>query len=501
MHPQLILDLSHELIVDNFCGGGGVSTGIYEALGRHADIAINHSAIAIAMHAINHPQSTHLQEDVFCVKTRRVTNGRPVGLVWLSPDCRHHSRAKAGKPVNKKIRGLAWVALKWAGVGARIIITENVVELQSWTRLVAKRDKETGRVLRVDGTVAAVGEHTPLNMQQLVPDTSRTGEYFETWKRELRRLGYAIEHKELCAADYGAPTSRVRLFVIARNDGQAIVWPKETHGDPRKLKAQARKVLPWRTAASCIDFTIPCPSIFLSREEARPFGVRRPLAEATIRRVGTGVVRYVVKTDRPYVVTGQEGLRIVPTLIQTGFGERTGQSPRAPGLGKPIGTIVAGGAKHAVVAAFLVKHFGGVVGYGLHGAAMHTITARDHHALGVVELVPMNLAESVCQERIAAVRALLRECGATDPTMDPTVAEIDGVAYRIVDIGMRMLKPREMYAASSFPESYIIGDDETQGLSLTIEQQIALVGNAVPPLMAKALVAANCADMAVRKAA
>ena len=501
MQAQLMLDLSHELIVDNFCGGGGVSTGIYEALGRHADIAINHSAIAIAMHSVNHPQSMHLQEDVFAVKTKKVTQGRQVGLVWLSPDCRHHSRAKGGKPVDKKIRGLAWVALKWAGVGARIIITENVVELQSWTRLVAKRDKETGRVLRTDGTVAEPGAHTPLRLQQLVPDVSRSGEYFKTWKRELVRLGYAVEHKELCAADYGAPTSRTRLFVIARNDGQAIVWPKETHGDPRKLKAQARKVLPWRTAASCIDFTIPCPSVFLSREEARPFGVRRPLADATIKRVGTGVVRYVVKAARPYVVTGEEGLRIVPTLIQTGFGERKGQQPRVPGLGKPIGTIVAGGGKHAVVAAFLVKHFGGVVGYDLHGSAMHTITARDHHALGAVELVPKHLADTASGERIEAVRALLRSCGANDPTMDPTLVEVDGVMYRIVDIGMRMLKPREMYAASSFPDSYVIGDKADQGLSLTIEQQIALVGNAVPPMMAKALVAANCADMAARKAA
>ena len=351
-------DTQRELVVDLFAGGGGTSEGIRRALGRDPDIAVNHDPAAIAMHAANHPTTRHYCESVFEVSPNAACGGRPVGLLWLSPDCTHHSKAKGGKPRKKKIRELAWVACRWAKeVAPQIIILENVEEFADWGPLTA------------DGR----------------PCRQRAGKTFRAFVRKLARYGYEVEHKLLVAADYGAPTTRRRLFLIARRDGEPIMWPEPTHG-----RAGAA---PWRTAAEIIDWGLPCPSIFERR---------RPLAEATMRRVAVGVRRYVIEQARPFIVPvthprearvhaidepvrtimaanrgelalvtpfvssqygcsvgravdaplptvtaggGGHSALVVPTLVQTGYGERPGQEPRVPGLEKPLGTVVAGGQK------------------------------------------------------------------------------------------------------------------------------------------------------------
>jgi DNA (cytosine-5)-methyltransferase 1 len=333
---------SDELIVDNFAGGGGASTGIEAAFGRHVDIALNHDMEAVLMHAKNHPYTHHYCEDVYKIDPVLVTQGKPVGLAWFSPDCKHFSKAKGGKPVSKKIRGLAWIVIKWAAkVKPRVIMLENVEEFQDW------------------------GPLLPNNM----PCPARRGRTFQMWKRQLEHLGYAVEVRQLRACDYGAPTIRKRLFVIARRDGQPIVWPAPTHGDPKSAAVQEGRLLPWRTAAECINWSLPCPSIF-----ARA----RPLAEATMRRIARGIQRYVIEAANPFIVplthTGtdrvepiDEPLRtttcahrgeravVAPTLIPR-YGEREGQSPRAQSVEKPIATIVPTANGAQLVEAFLAQH-------------------------------------------------------------------------------------------------------------------------------------------------
>ncbi|SCX40602.1 DNA cytosine methyltransferase [Nitrosospira sp. Nsp1] len=372
---QFILDVHHELIIDNFAGGGGASTGIELALGRHVDIAINHDPEAVAMHAANHPQTRHYCESVWEIDPLAVTQGRPVGLVWLSPDCKHFSKAKGGKPVEKSIRGLAWVALRWiAKTKPRVLMLENVEEFVTWGPLVAGPDGK------------------------LYPCPKRKGRDFIAFCNAMRRHGYDVEYRELRACDYGAPTIRKRLVLIARCDGQPISWPDPTHGDPKSPAVKAKRLKPWRTAAECIDWSIPCPSIFERK---------RPLADATCRRIAKGIVRYVVNAHRPFIVpvthqgsdrvesidepmrtitgahrgekalatacitrighnggngdysnTADEPLRtivsknehllVMPTLVEIGYGEREGQQPRAPGLGKPLGFCGRRAAWHRV---------------------------------------------------------------------------------------------------------------------------------------------------------
>ena len=368
LSPQFGLPLHTELVVDNFAGGGGASSGIERALGRPVDIAINHDPEAVAMHTANHPQTRHYCENVWDVKPVEVTAGQPVGLAWFSPDCKHHSKAKGGKPVEKRIRGLAWVALRWvATVQPRILMLENVEEFVSW------------------GPLTPEGRPCP----------RRKGREFNAFCNALRRHGYKVEHRELRACDYGAPTSRKRLFLIARRDGQPIVWPTPTHGKPGSAEVKAGQRKPWRTAAECIDWSIPCPSIF---ERSKP------LAEATLRRVARGIERYVVNAAKPFIVrigqtghgdagkvrglgepvstvtTKAEHLLVSPTLVQTGYGERQGQQPRALDIEAPLGTIVAGAAKHALVSAFLAKHYTGVVGSDMR-QPIGTVTSVDHHSL------------------------------------------------------------------------------------------------------------------------
>jgi DNA (cytosine-5)-methyltransferase 1 len=509
------LDLApDELIVDSFAGGGGASTGVEQATGRHIDIAINHDPEAVAMHTANHPLTQHFCENVWKVDIAAVIAGRRVGLAWFSPDCKHFSKAKGGKPVSRKIRGLAWVALKWAGlVRPRVIILENVEEFETWSRL------KNGR-----------------------PDPKYKGETFKRWVRQLRKLGYAVEWRQLRACNYGAPTSRNRLFVVARCDGKAICWPDETHAREGDLFLQ-----PFRTAADCIDWSLPCPSIFLSPEEGRALRVKRPLADATMRRIARGLKRYVLDAAKPFTVPiahydgtdrtlpidaplptitaypkGGSHALVVPTLVQTGYGEREGQAPRVPGLDKPLGTVVAGGTKHAVVAAFLAKHFGGHETPGADPAApISTITAQDHHALVTSHLVKLR---GTCRDgqaitdpaatisaqgtHLAEVRAFLVKYYGTD--QDPRLNEpmhtlttkhrlgvvtVKSEDYVIVDIGMRMLTPRELFRAQGFPEGYVIdhGRDPLTGrlIPLSNKAQVRMCGNSVSPYPAEALVRAQ----------
>lgn len=401
--PQFVIPLHRELVIDLFAGGGGASTGIEQAIGRHVDIAINHDPEAVALHHANHPQTLHYVSDVFEVDPVAVVDGRAVGMLWASPDCKHFSKAKGGKPVSKKIRGLAWVVVKWAKlVRPRVIFLENVEEFQTWGPL-GDDDR---------------------------PCPQKKGRTFKRWKSSLENLGYKVDFREDRASDMGTPTIRKRLFLVARCDGHPIVFPEATHGAPDSLPVKQKKLKPFRTAAECIQWDIQAPSIFERT---------RPLAEATNRRIAKGIMRYVVNAANPFIVplTHQGGDRteditkpfmtvtganrgekalIVPTLVQTGYGEREGQAPRALDLHKPLGTVVSG-QKHALVTAFLnehaqasnqrvmpidepmrtqmaevkgghfsmvaaslVKHYTGVVGSDM-ADPLGTVTSVDHHSL------------------------------------------------------------------------------------------------------------------------
>lgn len=524
--------LLNELVIDSFAGGGGASHGIEKALGRPIDFAINHDREAIAMHAANHPRTKHYCEDVWQVDPLQVTSGKPVGLAWFSPDCKHFSRAKGGKPVSKRVRGLAWIVIRWAkAVRPRVIMLENVSEFATWGPLLE------------DGS----------------PCKIRKGFTFRRWCKMLQNLGYRMDMREMSACDYGAPTVRRRLFIIARCDGLPIVWPHETHG---------RGLLPYRTAAECIDWSIPCPSIF---ERSRP------LADATLRRIARGVMRYVVDSQRPFIVpvthsgdlrvhsidepmrtittakrgehalitpfiaalaNGESGSRrvypitdpvrtvhsggnnfalIAPTLINTRNGEREGQAPRVRSILDPCPTVTAAGSQGAIVAAFLAKHNGGHEATGTRlDERMHTVTARDHHALVTSHLVklkgtcldgqPVDVPLHTIQaggNHYGEVRAFLLKYYGTDqnPRLDGPLSTVTtkdrfglvtvhGQDYQIVDIGMRMLQPRELFRAQGFKDHYII-DPMFNGKPLTKEAQVEKCGNSVSPDVSEALVNAN----------
>jgi len=634
------LDLGHELIIDNFAGGGGTSTGLEAAFGRPVDIAINHDPEALAMHAINHPHTKHLCESVWDIDPIEVTGNRPVGLVWLSPDCKHFSKAKGGKPVEKKIRGLAWVTLRWAAkCKPRVIMLENVEEFKTWGPL----------LIDADGNAK--------------PDPAKRGKTFDSFVRQLRAHGYSVDYRELRASDYNTPTIRKRFFMVARRDGLPICWPEQTNGAPTSPAVLAGKQRPWRTAAECIDWSLPCHSIFERK---------KPLAEATLRRIAKGIMRYVVEADQPFIVgqggpiysgkpvsteqpfgtlttenhralvvpsivpvTHQGGDRTksvrepfrtitgaqrgekalaVATLVQSGYGERAGQAPRALDIEKPLGTVVAGASKAALVTAFLNEHAhstdlrvravdvplnticaqvkGGhtalvsasLVGVGGRAGDSRprgadeptaTITAKADtalvtahitkfrtgatgsdladpvptitagpkenpagaaHALGLVtgSLIklrgtstaaaldePLHTVSAGGQHH-AEVRTFLLAyygCEQSQSVDDPLatvtsrdrfgLVTISGQDYQIVDIGLRMLAPHELFAAQGFPKHYIISEipdpsilfkdgHQADGDPLTLPRvpltksaQVRMCGNSVCPPLSEALIRAN----------
>lgn len=463
LSPQFLLPIHRELVVDLFAGGGGASTGIEQAIGRPVDVAINHDPEAISLHTANHPQTIHYTADVYEVDPHEATEGRPVGLLWASPSCTHFSRARGGVPVSKQLRSLGWVVVRWAAaVRPRVIVCENVAEWRDWGPVLAKK-----------GT----------------PCPRRKGRTFRQWVGHLERLGYTVEHRELRACDYGAPTIRKRLFLVARRDGQPIAWPEQTHNEHG-----TNGMKKWRAAAECIDWSIPAPSIF---------GRKKSLADATLRRIAKGVMRYVVEAAEPFIVPLHNGL-IVPTLVQTGYGEREGQQPRVPGIEKPLGTLVAGGGKHALVAAFLAKHFTGVVGADLR-EPMPTVTSVDHNAL-----VTATLSEQAAGNGTKVAALLVKYYGNeregvslteplhTIPTKDRfglVTVTIHGQQYVITDIGMRMLAPHELYRAQGFHEDYRI-DKGADGKALTKTAQVRMCGNSVCPPLARVIVEANYHEMA-----
>lgn len=505
-----------EIIVDSFAGGGGASLGIEMALGRSPDYAINHDAEALAMHAANHPATEHLSKNIWKVDPLDVVGRRKVGLLWASPDCKHFSKAKGGTPVKRNIRDLAWIIVMWAErVRPRVICMENVEEFQEWGPVIVRAD----------------GREYPC------PD--RRGETFKSFVAKLRRLGYSVAWRELRACDYGAPTIRKRLFLIARCDGLPIAWPEPTHGRPGDPAVIAGLKKPWRTAAEIIDWSRPCHSIFLSREEGRAVGVNRPLADNTMARIAKGVQRYVIDAAEPFIVALQQGgstrsvdaplhtvtasrkdcnLVVAPTLVQTGYGERTGQAPRSLDMARPLGTVVAGGGKHALVAAFLAQHNGGMVGHDARdpvstvvqkgctqavvSAGLVNLKGSDRRMSGPDAPNPTVTAGGWHQ---AEVRAFLIKYygqgvgqGIGEPFHTVTTKErfglvtIKGEPFEIVDIGMRMLTPRELFRAQGFPDDYVI-DFEIGGRALTKTAQIRMCGNSVSPPVAAAIVRANMA--------
>lgn len=691
-----------EIVVDLFAGGGGASEGLKQALGIDPALAYNHDELAIGMHAANHPLTQHHREDIWHADPRVDVAGRPIGWFHASPDCTHFSQAKGGQPRSRKTRALSWVVLKWVGqllradrlhgtnTAPRIISMENVWQILTWGPLVAKRCSKTGRVITLDlvqavhpesgkplcrrgkpvmvNRVADKGERVPVERQALVPHKRYSGRTWRQFVAALRALGYAVEWRKLVASDYGAGTSRERLFLLGRRDGQPIVWPEPTHGTAPGQKPRV-------TAADCLDFSIPCPSIF-TRD--------RPLADATMRRIAKGVMRHVINSADPFIVPAthqggdrvhsvrdpmrtitaanrgelmlvapelapfltehanasnqrtmpaDEPLRTVcagvkgghfsvvsPTLVQTGYGEREGQAPRALDLQQPLGTIVAGGVKHAVAAPHLVKFRGNSIGtaatepvptitsgagaarpagaaHALGVAAASLITLRNnmagddarepiatiaaqgnHHGLATAFLeqanggfydgagndardpVSTNTASGSQQRLVAAhltamaqnvvgndlrvplptvlagaTRFAEVECtlspeqeagalrvaaflvkyygsgiavGLHDPVDTVTTKDrlalvtvvIKGTPYVIVDIGLRMLKPHELFRAQGFPRTYII-DRTADGTVLKTTAQVRMCGNSVSPPPMFAIAEANLdrvpTDMAV----
>ena len=550
--------INGELIVDNFAGGGGASTGIELATGYSVDIAINHDPEAIKMHKANHPNTKHYCENVWAVDPVKACGGHPVALAWFSPDCKHFSKAKGGKPKDKNIRGLAWVACRWAGlVRPRVIMLENVEEFKTWGPL--------GR------------RHHPIKSKQ--------GETFRKFVQQLTDLGYEVEFRELVAADYGAPTMRKRFFMIARCDGKPIVWPEPTHAPADSEEVKAGLLKPYVGAYTQLDFSLPCPSIFDSSEEIKEkYGIRavRPLAPKTMERIARGLKKFVLDNPEPFIVP-------------IGYGERKGQAPRVHDIEKPLPTIVGSGKhylcepymvqigqtgftkdrskdvkeplttivsknehclisptliqyhsetaqgevrgqtiedpimtvdgsnRYGLVTSFIQKYYGG--NYQGNGSdikePLHTITTLERNAMCAVNLIQMN---NHCDGRdvkepiptitagdghFGEVRAfLIKYYGQgtgqdIKAPLDTVTAQdrfglvtINGVDYQIVDIGLRMLEPRELYGCQGFPDDYIIDHDYT-GKTYPRSEQVRRCGNAVCPPIPAALVRANLPELCV----
>ena len=510
-----------ELIVDNFAGGGGASTGIEMATGYSVDIAINHDPEAIKMHKANHPNTKHYCENVWAVDPVKACKGHPVALAWFSPDCKHFSKAKGGKPKDKNIRGLAWVACRWAGlVRPRVIMLENVEEFKTWGPL--------GR------------RHHPIKAKQ--------GETFQKFVQQLTDLGYEVQFRELIAADYGAPTMRKRFFMIARCDGKPIVWPEPTHApaDSEEVKAGLKK--PYVGAYTQLDFSLPCPSIFDTSEEIKEkYGIRavRPLAQKTMDRIARGFIKFILNNPEPFIIqcnhggerrpndirepmptiTGKHGYGIVePYMVQIG---QTGfTKDRSKDVREPLTTIVSknehclisstliqyhsetaqgevrgqtiedpimtvdGSNRYGLVTSFLSKFYKSGTGQDLR-EPLHTITTSAGHFGEVRAFLIKYYGDATGQD--------IEKPLDTVTTKDRFgLVTIKGVDYQIVDIGLRMLEPRELYGCQGFPDDYIIDHDYT-GKIYPRSEQVRRCGNAVCPPIPAALVRANLPELCVAK--
>lgn len=563
----LALDAADDaIIVDLFAGGGGASTGLEMGLGRKVDLAINHNPAAISMHEANHPHAEHLPTDVWGIDPIEATKGATVGWLHASPDCRHHSQAAGGQPRKKEIRDLSWVVVKWAGKlqklgrGPWVISLENVKQILQWGPLIAKRDKSTGRVVRLDGTVAGPGERVPRHEQFLVPDPKRKGRTWRQFLRALEGFGYHVDYWVERNCDYGDPTTRQRLYLVATDGGFEPVAAEKTHA-----AKPSKGMKPYRTAAECIDWSDLGQSI---RNR------KKPLAEATMRRIAKGIEKEVLQRAKPFIVPianwSREAVHPVdqplntitawpkggafsvatPTLIQVGYGERDGQAPRVLELDEPLGTVVAGGIKHAVAAAHLVKFrfdatgapvdqpmptitsggeckrpagaahalgMASAVLVGVGGRAgqteprsvaepMYTVSAGGtHHGLVTAEMVAGSLTPEQVEGAVWVAAFLMKYHGMgenirplDEPVSTVTTKDrlalvtvwISGSPYVIVDIRLRMLKPRELYRAQGFPDSYII-ERGHNGQRFTLSQQVNMCGNSVSPNTMAAYARAN----------
>lgn len=551
--------LDGEIIVDSFAGGGGASTGIELALGRIVNIAINHDPAAILMHQTNHPYTEHFQESVWDVDPETICRGRPVALAWFSPDCKHFSKAKGSALVDRNIRGLAWIVLRWAGtVRPRVIILENVEEFTTWGPV--RKGK---------------------------PVKKKAGQTFRKWLRQLKDCGYHVEYRELIAADYGAPTTRKRFVLIARCDSRPIVWPERTHAPADHWTVRDGKCLPWRSAAEIIDWTVPMYSVFASKKEIKvKYGVNavRPLADNTLRRIIRGVDKFTIKSGTLFLIecnhsggghvssaekpigtvtqkctmgvcepmlspvtfantcnsVGNPANVPVPTIRTGGGGglllsaanliqyhtEQT-EAVRANGLPDPLPTVDASN-RYGLVAAHMTEYYGNGQPIDITDP-LHTVTARDREALTATHIVEFKgqdigqrtekplrtITASAGEFAVAAVkivkyspgidlgywpevRSLLnRFCDYHLSDDEILLLFVRGSWFYIHDITMRMLMPKELYAAMGFPPDYIIDHDYT-GKPYPKSAQVARCGNAVCPPLARAVVAANLPEYAVK---
>lgn len=431
-------------IVDNFAGGGGASTGIEFATGRIVDIAINHDAAAILMHETNHPHTKHLQASVWDVDPMEVCSGEHVSLAWFSPDCKHFSKASGAALRDRKIRGLAWIELRWAAtVRPDLMITENVEEFLTWG---------------------------PLNRRHH-PIKSKKGQTFQRWRSQLIALGYAMEWRILNAADYGAPTSRKRLIIIARCDGEPIVWPERTHAPRGSEDVRSGKCKPWGSAAEVIDWSRPCPSIFASKDEIMDrYGLKaqRPLRPNTLRRVIRGVDKYTIRSGAPFLVD----------CNHSGSGHTATSHDR-----------------EALTLAHICKFKGTNLGQNPN-VPLQTITAQAN-SYAEVRTVAAKYAPNVNLSHWPEIRELLNKyCGYDLADDEVLLLHIGDAWYFIADIGLRMLTPRELFDAMGFPPDYMIEYDWL-GNVYPKNEQVARCGNAVAPPMAAAVVRANWREVAV----
>lgn len=513
--------INGELIVDNFAGGGGASTGIEMATGISVDIAINHDPEAIKMHKANHPSTKHYCESVWDVDPVKVCKGHPVGLTWFSPDCKHFSKAKGGKPKDKNIRGLAWVALRWAGlVRPRVIMLENVEEFKTW-----------GPLNR---------SHRPIKAKQ--------GVTFNKFISQLKDLGYEVDFRELVAADYGAPTMRKRFFMIARCDGKPISWPEPTHGPADSEEVKAGLIQPYLGAYTQLDFSLPCPSIFDTAEEIKEkYGIRavRPLAPKTMERIARGLKKFVIDNAEPFIVqvnhsgsksyycksaneplqvitskhgfgivepmltpymgtnttnhpggdckepihtitTGNQQCLISPTLIQY-HGETSENEVRGQTIENPIMTVDSSN-RYGLVTSFLSKFYKSGTGQDIR-EPLHTVTTSAGHFGEVRAFLIKYYGDATGQD--------IKNPLDTVTTKDRFgLVTIEGVDYQIVDIGLRMLEPKELYGCQGFPDDYIIDHDYT-GKTYPRTEQVRRCGNAVCPPIPAALVRANLPELCV----